>query len=153
MSVTAAGMFGLTLEKFFNAAIAWPAGGFESETAVKVLMTNDTYTPNFDTHDFRDDVTNEIANSGNYSTGGVAITSTELTLAAGLLTYDSADPSWASSTIASAMAAVGYFARGGASTADELLWLSDFVTAASTTNGTFLIQIAAGGWWTDDYTP
>lgn len=152
MSITASGMYGLTIEKAWNAAIAFPTNGLESETAVKVLMVTDTYTPNFDTHDFRDDITNEVTGTG-YSAGGIAITSTELTLASGVLTYDSADPSWASSTIANAMAAATYFARGGASTADELLFLSDFVTAASTTNGTFLIQVNASGWFTNDYTP
>jgi hypothetical protein len=152
MSVTASGLYGLTLEKFLNAT-ALPTNGLESETAVKVLMVTDSETPDFNADNFRDDVTaNEVSGTG-YSAGGVAITSTELTLSAGVLTYDSADPSWTSSTITNAMAAVAYFARGGADTADELVFLSDFVTAASTTNGTFLIQVAAAGWFTVDYTP
>jgi hypothetical protein len=153
MSITASGMYGLTIEKSWNATVAWPTNGLESETAVSALLVNDSYTPNFDTHDFYNDVTNEIANGGGYTTGGVAITSTELTISSGVLTFDSADPSWTSSTISSAMAAVLKFTRGGASSADELILLSDFVTAASTTNGTFLVQVAAGGWFTNDYTP
>lgn len=152
MAVTASGMYGLTIEKAWNVATAFPTNGLESETAVKVLMVTDSESPNFDTHNFRDDIAAEVTGTG-YSAGGVVITTTELTISSGVLTYDSADPSWASSTIANAMAAVGYFGRGGASSADELVWLSDFVTAASSSAGTFTIQVSASGWWTTDYTP
>ena len=151
MTVTASGLYGLTLEKMMNAT-ALPTSGLESETAVKVLMVTDTEAPNFDTHDFRNDITAEVTGTG-YTAGGVVITATELTLSGGVLTYDANDASWSSSTIANAMAAVGYFARGGASSADELVWLSDFVTAASSSSGTFTVQWAAGGIFTVDYTP
>ena len=69
-----------------------------------------------------------------------------------VLTYDAADVSWAASTITDAMAAVGYFNVGTAAT-DMLIWLSDFVTSASTTNGTFTIQWHASGIFTVDFTP
>ena len=151
MAVTASGLYGLTLEKMMNAT-SLPTNGLESETAVKVLMVTDSETPNFDTHNFRDDITAEVSGTG-YTAGGVVITSTELTLSSGVLTYDAADASWAASTITNAMAGVGYFARGGASSADELVFLSDFVTAASSSSGTFTIQWNASGIYTVDYTP
>lgn len=150
MSITAAGLYGLTLEKQFIDTLGL---SLESETAVKVLMVTDSETPDFSADNFRDDVTaNEVSGTG-YSSGGVTLTSTEITVASGVLTYDAADSQWTSSTISSAMAAVGYFARGGADTADELMFLSDFVTAASTTNGTFQIQWHASGIFTVDFTP
>lgn len=152
MSITASGLYGLTLEKFLNVT-SLPASGLESESAVKVLMVTDTETPDFNVDNFRDDVTaNEVSGTG-YSAGGVVLTTTELTVATGVLTYDAADSSWASSTIANAMAGVGYFARGGADTADELIFLSDFVSAASSSGGTFTIQWAAAGIFTVDFTP
>ena len=151
MAVTASGLYGLTLEKMMNAT-ALPTNGLESETAVKVLMVTDSEVPNFDTHDFRNDILAEVTGTA-YTAGGVVITSTELTLASGVLTYDAADASWAGSTISNAMAAVGYFGRGGASSADELVFLSDFVTAASSSSGTFTIQWNAAGIFTVDYTP
>lgn len=152
MAITASGLYGLTLEKFLNAT-SLPANGLESETAVKVLMVTDTETPDFNADNFRDDVTaNEVSGTG-YSAGGVVITSTELTLSGGVLTYDAGDASWAASTISNAMAGVGYFARGGADTADELVFLSDFVTAASSSSGTFTIQWNAAGIFTVDFTP
>lgn len=147
MTITASGLYGLTLEKML---IDTAGQSLEAETH-KVLMVTDTYAPNFDTHDFRDDITNEVTGTG-YSAGGATITTTEVTLAAGLLTYDAADVSWASSTIANAMAAVQYFNVGTAAT-DQLIYLSDFVNAASSSNGTFTIQWAAGGIVTIDYTP
>ena len=51
------------------------------------------------------------------------------------------------------MAEVGFFERGGADTANELVFLSDFVSAASSSNGTFTIQRSASGIFTIDYTP
>ncbi len=150
MAITASGFYGLTLEKIFKKT---QNGDLESETETKCLMVTDTYTPAFDTHDFRDDVTNEVSGAG-YTSGGQVITTTELGVgspAAGQMNFDSADPSWSSSTITSAMAAILYYDVGTAGT-DQLQFLSDFVTAASTTNGTFTIQVAANGWWYIDYT-
>jgi hypothetical protein len=146
-SITASGLYGLTLEKML---IDTAGESLEAEDN-KVLLVNDSYTPNFDTHDFRNDITNEVSGTG-YTAGGAALTSTEVTLASGLLTFDAADLSWASSTITSAMAGVLYF-NVGADTTDQLVLLSDFVTAASTTNGTFTIQWSASGIATVDYTP
>ncbi len=151
MTITAAGLYGLTLEKFLIAT-SLPTSGIESETAVKVLLVTDSEAPDYNAQDFRNDITAEVSGTG-YTAGGSVITSTEVTISAGVLTYDAADVSWASSTITSAMGAVGYFARGGASSADELVFLSDFITAASTSNGTFLVQWNASGIFTVDFTP
>jgi hypothetical protein len=152
MAITASGLFGLTLEKMMNAT-ALPTNGLESETAVKTAMILDTATPNFDTMDFWNDLEgNEVSGTG-YTAGGNVLTSTELTISSGVLTYDAADVSWSSSTITNAMAGVVYFDRGGATTADELVALSDFVSAASSSNGTFTIQWSASGIFTIDFTP
>lgn len=145
MSITASGLFGLTLEKCLNNGAAI---NLEAET-YKCAMITDTETPNFDTDATWADLSaNEVSGAG-YTAGGVAYTSTEITLSGGTLKYDAADVSWASSTITSAMAGVGY----ASGVADELIFLSDFVTAASTTAGTFTIQWNASGIFTLDYTP
>jgi hypothetical protein len=147
MSITASGLFGLSLEK---ALIDTLGESWEAEDN-KVLMVTDSYTPNFDTHDFRDDITNEVTGTG-YSSGGIALTTTEITLSSGLATFDAADSSWAASTIANAMAAV-YYTNVGAAGTDQLVLLSDFVSAASSSSGTFQIQWSASGIATIDYTP
>ena len=102
MSITASGLYGLTLEKMF---IDTAAQSLEAETH-KGMLVQDAYTPAFDTHDFRNDVTNEVSGTG-YSTGGTTITTTEITIgspAAGQLKWDHDDVSWSGSTITSAMA-------------------------------------------------
>jgi hypothetical protein len=144
VAITSSGWYALTVEKFLNAT-SLPTNGLESETAVKCMLVLDSLTPNFDTHDFRDDVTSAEASGTGYTAGGATLTSTELTVASGIVTYDAADASWSSSTISNAMAAVLYFARGGASSADELILLSDFVTAVSTTAGTLTVQWHSSG--------
>jgi hypothetical protein len=143
-AITASGLYGLTLEKTL---INTTAINIEAETN-KVAMVQDAHTPDFNLHDFYADLTNEVSGTG-YTAGGNALTATEVTLAGGVLTYDGADVSWASSTITEAMAGVTYIDA----VTDELLCLSDFVTFASTTNGTFTIQWHANGIFTIDYTP
>jgi hypothetical protein len=147
VAVTASGLYGLSLEKMMIDTLG---ESLEAEDN-KVLMVTDSEAPNFDTHDFRADIAAEVTGTG-YTSGGVAITSTEITLASGVLTFDGADVSWSSSTIASAMAAVGYTNVGSAAT-DQLIWLSDFVTAASSSSGTFTVQWSGSGIFTVDYTP
>lgn len=147
MAITASGFYGLSLEKMLIDTLG---ESLEAEDN-KVALVTDTYAPNFDTHDFYADLTNEVTGTG-YTAGGQAFTATEVTLASGTLTWDFADPSWTTSTISSAMAAVTYTNVGSGAT-DQLLLLLDFVTAVSTTAGTLLVAIAAGGAMTIDYTP
>lgn len=152
MAITAAGLFGLTLEKMMNAT-SLPASGIESETAVKMAMITDSATPDFTTHDFWNDLSaNEVSGTG-YTADGQVLTGTEVTLSGGVLTYDATDPAWTTSTISNAMGGVFYFDRGGATSADELIGLLDFVTAASSSGGTFTIQIHSSGLFTVDFTP
>jgi hypothetical protein len=80
------GAYALTFEKMF---IDTAAQTMEAETHKELLVT-DTEVPNFDTHDFRDDITNEITGT-NYTAGGVTVTGTEWTIAASLMTFDMTD--------------------------------------------------------------
>lgn len=144
MAITAAGMYGLSLEKALinGVALNWEAEDLD------IGMVQDGYTPNFDTHDFYADITNEVAGTG-YTAGGQALTGTEITLSGGVLTWDATDPAWTTSTITDAM---GGFIYADLVT-DELICLLDFVTAASSSGGTFTIQLNASGILTIDYTP
>jgi hypothetical protein len=104
-----------------------------------MMLVTSSYTPDKDAHDKRDDVTNEVAASGGYTAGGVTVTCTvardntndrtTLTFAAG---------AWASSTITAA-AAVVYKSRGGASSADELVFYNDFGGDVTTSNTTLSV--------------
>ncbi len=158
MAITASGLYGLTVEKML---IDTAAESLESETDVRCALILDTYAQDYNTHAFWNSAAagepgeHEVSGTG-YAAGGELLTTTELTIASGVLTYDAADVSWASSTITDAMAAVGYFQVGADLTTpadDMLVFLSDFVTAASSSNGTFTVQWNASGIFTLDFTP
>lgn len=87
----------------------------------------------------RSQITNEVTGTG-YTAGGASVT---LTVAA----VDTANndveitcsaPSWTAATI-TAMGAIIYKDRGGASSADELVCFIDFGGAVTSTAGTFTV--------------
>lgn len=71
------------------------------DDAIKVAGSTATHTPDQDTHDYFDDVTNEVTGTG-YTAGGQAIANDTLTYTAGtnVLKYDGDDISWNPSSIA-----------------------------------------------------
>jgi hypothetical protein len=107
--------------------------------AFKCMLTTSAYTENKDTHTKRSDITNEVAGTG-YTAGGAAVTVT--------VTKDTVNDridislgaaSWATATI-TARKAVYYKSRGGASTADEIVAVIDFVTDVTSTAGTYSLS-------------
>lgn len=86
----------------------------------------------------RSDVTNEHAASGNYASGGAALTASVSSIDTANNRQDIVwgQSTWGSSTI-SAVGSIVYKSRGGAASADELCFLNDFGGTVSTTNGTF----------------
>jgi hypothetical protein len=105
----------------------------------KMLLVTSSYTPNKDTHTKRSNVTNEVANGNGYTTGGVTVTCTVAKdTATDQVTLTFSSGSWSSSTI-SAAGAVVYKSRGGASSADELVFYNDFGGTIITSNTTFSV--------------
>jgi hypothetical protein len=126
----------------YNSAIDEMARGdidFDTNTFKAMLVTS-SYTPNKDTHDFRDDVTNEAPATGNYVAGGEtsAVTVTKDT-ANDKVTIQFGAVTWSSSTI-TARGCVYYKSRGGASSADELVAYNDFGSDVSSSGGTFAVS-------------
>lgn len=124
----------------YNSAVDDMARGlidFDSDTFKAMLVTS-TYSPNKDTHDKRNDVTNEVTGTG-YTAGGTtcAVTVTKDT-ANDKVTITLGSVSWSSSTI-TARGCVYYKSRGGASSADEIVAYNDFGGDVSTTGGTFSV--------------
>ena len=114
-------------------------GNIDFDTdSFKVLLVTSTYSPNKDTHDKRDDVTNEVTGTG-YTAGGTtcAVTVTKDT-ANDKVTITLGSVSWSSCTI-TARGCVYYKSRGGASSADEIVAYNDFGGDVSTTGGTFSV--------------
>lgn len=125
----------------FNKALeAWARGSIDWDTdTFKVLLTSSAYMADKDTHDFRNDVTNEITGTG-YTAGGNTVTVTvTLDTVNDRLDISLGGTAWATSTL-TARYAVYYKSRGGASSADEILAINDFATDVATAAGTFTLN-------------
>ena len=149
MSIIAQALFGKTLQDLLDATQL--AVDLSLETHKGALFT-DSVTPNFDT-DTAYNVSPYDANEtsgGSWSSGGIALTGTAITLSSGTMKYDATDVSVATSTITSAM---GYLLYADALAGNNAILLVDFGTAVTTSSGTFQITWDAAGIFTWDYTP
>jgi hypothetical protein len=127
----------------YNSAVddlARNAIDFDTDT-FKIMLVTSSYTPNKDTHDRRDDVTNEITGTG-YTAGGVTLVCTVTKDTANdKVTIAFSSPSWPSTSIM-ARGAVIYKSTGTAS-ADPLVAYIDFVNDVASNGGTFSIGASA----------
>jgi hypothetical protein len=116
-------------------------GSIDMDTdTFRVMLTTSAYTEDFDAHDFRNDVTNEVTGTG-YTAGGPTVTVT-------VNAYDTTNnrlditlggATWPTSTI-TARKAVYYKSRGGAATADEIVAIVDFGSDVISSAGTFTLN-------------
>lgn len=113
--------------------------------AVKIMLVGSAYTPNIDTHAKRSDVTNEVSGAG-YTAGGVALVNKAVTMntTSDKGVFDADDITLSNATI-TARGAVLYKARGGVSSADELIAYLDFGADITSTAGNFNIAFDANG--------
>lgn len=128
-----------------------PAFDLEAATVMVALVTA-TYTPNQNTHDFFDDITNEVVGTG-YTAGGNAAAVPTVTLSgAGLITFDANDPAtWAQNAAGfnNARRAIIWVNTAGAPATDPLIAFSDsFAADRGNTDGDFSIQFSANGIFT-----
>ena len=124
----------------YNRALElWARGNIDFDTdTFKVLLTTSVYAENKDTHDFRDDVTNEVTGTG-YTAGGNTVTVTvTLDTANDRVDISLGGTTWPASTI-TARKAVYYKSRGGLASADELVAVNDFGADVISSNGTFTL--------------
>lgn len=125
----------------FNRALEqWAKGTIDFDTdTFKVMLTTSSYSENKDTHDYRDDVTNEVTGTG-YTAGGNTVTVTvTLDTANDRVDISLGGTTWTTSTI-TARKAVYYKSRGGASSADEVVAVNDFGSDVITSGGTFTLN-------------
>lgn len=137
-----------TVKWFGNAPLAF----FNEEIdllsdTIKVALCTSSYSPNQDTHDYFDDVTNEVPGTGNYTTGGQQIANDTLTYTSGtnVMKYDGDDMSWASSTISNARVAVIYDSTPGTAGTNPLIGYCTFDGDVSTSAGTLAIAWDSAG--------
>jgi hypothetical protein len=140
MAVTAF-LYGSAIPKAFNKEI-----DLDTDT-IKVALCTSTYTPAQDTHDYFNDITNEVTGTG-YTAGGATLASKTVTYTAGtnVFKFDAADTAWTTSTI-TARYAIVYGSTGTASTSPLICYI-DFGENITSTEGTFTIQWDAGGIFT-----
>lgn len=114
---------------------------FDNDTFKMILVTS-SYSAS-KTHSKRSDLTNEASGTG-YTAGGNAC-------AVSVAAVDNVNndveisfsvTSWTSATI-TARGGVIYKARGGASSADELVGYVDFGSDITSTNGTFAVTVTS----------
>lgn len=137
MAVTAF-FYGKVFTAAFNAEI-----DLDTDT-IKVALATSSYTPAQDTHDYFNDVTNEVTGTG-YSAGGATLASKAVTYTGGTNTFafDAADTSWTTSTI-TARYAVVYKSTGTASTSPLICYI-DFGADVSSSAGTFSLTWDSAG--------
>lgn len=130
--------YGSLLGVLFTGAI-----NYASDT-IKVALCTSAYTPDQDTHDYFNDITNEVTGTG-YTAGGATLASKTSTYTAGTNTQslDAADVTWGSSTI-TARYAVIYKSTGTASTS-PLIGYVDFGQDVVSSAGNFTITWDATG--------
>lgn len=134
--------------QFYN---SFKGKGYDSSTkidvagdTIKCALLTSSYTPNIDTHDFFDDLTNEVSGTG-YTAGGASLTTKTWTLNTSLdkFVFDADDVSWPTSTI-TARYAVLYKSTGTASTS-PLIMIFDFGGNQSSLASEFKIVWNSGG--------
>jgi len=137
--MTIAKAYGLGLTAALNAEI-----DFISAT-VKCALTSNTYVPNQDTHDFFNDITNQVTGAG-YTAGGVTLASKTAVYNAGTntLTLDAADPTWATVSIPEIRYAIFYVDTGTAATSPLISYM-DFEANYAPSSQSFTVTLAATG--------
>lgn len=113
---------------------------FDTDTFKMMLVTSSYVAAK--THDFRDDVTNEVTGTGYTAGGNAAACTVTKDNVNNLVDVTFTITSWTSSTI-TARAGVIYKSRGGAASADELVGYVDFGSDVSSSSGTFSVTITS----------
>lgn len=120
---------------------------------VKAMVVTGGYTPNQNTHDFRDDLgANEVIGT-NYPPGGQTLANpVEALDGVGNYSLDFDDPAAigvSGTGFSNGRRIVIYVSRGGAASADELIGFSnDFGSDQGNVNGDFQQQLNAAGLFT-----
>jgi hypothetical protein len=111
------------------------AGNCNTTHSFKAMLVSSSYSENRGTHAKRSDVSGETSGTG-YTAGGASVTlSASLNTTTHKLTLTIPAVSWTSSTI-TARKMIIYRARGGASSADELVACIDNGTDLVSSNST-----------------
>jgi hypothetical protein len=112
---------------------------------IKIALCSSSYTPDQDTHDFFNDITGELAESGGYIKGGKTLTTSApaYDAASNEMRLDAGDVSWTTATF-TARYAIVYKSTGTASTSPLICYI-DFGADQTIAGGTFSIAFDPTG--------
>ena len=132
-------LFGLVFTALWNKEVDYLADD------IKLMLTTSTYVPNQDTHDYKNDVTNEVTGTG-YTAGGKALTGKTVTYTAGTNKHvlDADDVTWTGSTITARIGAL-YDNTPATDATRPLIGYQDFIADKSSDAGDFTVQWDAAG--------
>lgn len=131
---------GYDLDTDFDAVGTYP---------LKIALVTSAYTVDADTHDFFNDITNEVV-AANYTAGGNACLNPAITLSGGVITFDADDPAtWAqnASGFTGSIRAILYGDSGVAATSPLLKYSSLFTV--DTTAQALPLELSPTGIFTD----
>jgi hypothetical protein len=113
---------------------------------IKVMLLADTYTPDQDVNDYKEDIIANEVTGTNYTTGGATLANKAVAYdgATNTLKLDADDTQWVSSTI-TARYAVIYDDTPGTDATKPLIGYVDFGQNESSSNGNFIISWNAAG--------
>lgn len=111
-----------------------------------VMLVDNTYTPNQDTHQYLSSVVADEISATGYTANGQALVSVSVSYdgASNTLTFNADDPSWTSSSI-TARYAVFYDRTPASDATRPLICYWDFGTDETSSSGTFTLQLNASG--------
>lgn len=115
---------------------------------IKVGLTTSSYTPDQDTHDFYNDITNELSTANGYTAGGVTLGSKTASYDAGTneSRFDAADAVWTSSGAGFTARRFFVYKDSGTPSTSPLIGYDSFSTDQTASGGgTLTIQWAADG--------
>lgn len=132
MAVTAY-WYGKAFLAILNKEVDW------ASDTIKVALCTSTYTPDQDTHDYFNDITNEVVGAG-YSAGGATLDTPTIgyTALTNVTKLDANDTTWAAATI-TARYAIIYDAQTGVAATSPLIAYVDFGADFTSTAGEFKI--------------
>ena len=134
-------LYGSFPAKLANGEVDWDTN------TIKVALTTSSYTPNQDTHDYFDDITNQVVGTG-YTAGGATLASKTVNYDSGtnVTTFDAADVTWSTSTITARYAII--YRDTGVTSTSPLIGYVDFDADVVSSGGDFTIQWNASGIFT-----
>lgn len=117
---------------------------FDTDT-IKIMLCTSSYSPDAVAHACVNSVTNEVSGTG-YTSGGITLTNTSLTLSGGTVTFDADDVTWFESVggFNDARYAVIYKDTGTANTSTLFAYI-DLVSNKGNADADLVIQMNALG--------